>query len=54
MQLNIICRGGRYFAAHTRGRVMGMIQMGFGLSQVLGIPLVCMWLRVLTGTVRLC
>lgn len=27
------------FAAHTRGRVMGMIQMGFGLSQVLGIPL---------------
>lgn len=27
------------FAAQTRGRVMGMVQMGFGLSQVLGIPL---------------
>src|SRR6187402_1379641 len=27
------------FAAKLRGRVMGMVQMGFGLSQVLGIPL---------------
>lgn len=27
------------FAAKMRGRVMGMVQMGFGLSQVLGIPL---------------
>ncbi len=27
------------FAAKMRGRVMGIVQMGFGLSQVLGIPL---------------
>lgn len=27
------------FAAKMRGRVMGVVQMGFGLSQVLGIPL---------------
>ncbi|HEY0892401.1 MAG TPA: MFS transporter [Cellvibrio sp.] len=27
------------FAATMRGRVMGVVQMGFGLSQVLGIPL---------------
>lgn len=27
------------FAARMRGRVMGIVQMGFGMSQVLGIPL---------------
>ncbi len=27
------------FAPHQRGRAMGVVQMGFGVSQVLGIPL---------------
>ncbi|WP_235556367.1 MFS transporter [Niabella agricola] len=42
------------FMLQQRGRVMGFVQMGFGASQVLGIPLDCSWPTAGAGTVLFC